>query len=134
MSISAKDFCRVVKDGDTVVARLANRDDATGCAPDWSQPQTFKLYVQRRNKAYKNRGIIHPVGEICVLAIMNSGWAEYSEESWDADFAVFITEEWRMEILSLNGEDVIPSKSPINIQAEMSAMQNSIIKNLRGIR
>jgi len=132
MSIAAKDFCRVVKHGDIAVVRLSNRDSACGCAPDWSLTQTVKLHVQRRERAYKERGVVHPAGEICVLAIQNGGWAEYREEDWEPDFALFITEEYRMEIQSLNGEDVIPAKPSINIQNEIVAMQKSILKNLKG--
>jgi hypothetical protein len=109
MTILAKDFLSIVKMGDFAVVRLATGDDASGQRPDWSLPQTVQLYVNKRVLPFKHRGVLHPIGEITNITMLNDNWAEYTGADWCPDFATFEKEEWRMEIQSLNGEDVIPA-------------------------
>jgi hypothetical protein len=111
MSVTAADFIKNVKTGDTAVVELATRDTEDGFAPDYRKPQTVILYVQRRTKAYKDRWGVHPAGELSNCTIQGGGWAEGGIDSWSEIFCEFQVENYRMHILSWNGDDVIPSQT-----------------------
>jgi len=107
MSILAKNFCNIVKNGDKAVIQLSTRDNFKGTAPAYEPQETVSLYVRRRNKEYKDRYGNHPIGEIVELTITNSEWAEYNQSDWCPEFSEFVKENYRVKILTLNDEIVI---------------------------
>lgn len=116
--IKANDFCKIVKHDDIAVVQLSTRDNAAGDGPDYGNPITIRLFVMKRSRPMKDRGKVHPVGEITELTIQNSGWASYSEEHWSADYAEFVAENYRMKVLALNGIPIEPGK-PVIIMDEL---------------
>jgi hypothetical protein len=125
MSISAQNFIREVKQGDTVLARFATRDNAAGDGPDFGPATNVQVYVMRRLKPLKSRGQIRPAGELVELTAQNFVWASHDEDSWSNDFATFATENYYMQILQLNGADVIPG-NPVDMQKERRLIQAAL--------
>lgn len=101
--MTASEFIKTVKHGDAAIVRFSTRDTADGLSPDWSTPTKIELYVQRREKASKG----YPKGQIVTITPIGINWAEYSEQAWCPSDLAFISENYRMEIQKLNGEDVI---------------------------
>lgn len=128
MDIVAGDFCRIVKHGDTAIVQLSTRDNAAGDGPDYSEPTKVQLYVVKRAKILNVRGKVHLAGEVVNLTLQNTGWAEYSEAHWCPDYAEFVSENYRMKVLALNGEAVIHEK-PIVIMDEVEKMLRQRIKD-----
>lgn len=100
--MKSTDLLTVVKHGDKALVRLATRDDASGTSPDWSKPRLVNLYVSRRTKPYRK----NPAGQLLMLTLTNESWAEYSPEAYSTQYATFIAEEFRMQILELNGDPI----------------------------
>lgn len=114
-SIMASNFLKLVADGDSLLVRRATRDNRNGDAPDWSDyggPHVIIAYVQRRTKAYKERGKIHPVGELLELTVKNGNWAGHSEQDFSKKHCTFNTENYYMEVIQWNGVDVKPDPDP----------------------
>lgn len=87
-----------------VLAKFATRDTEEGTSPDWSDPISVTLNVERRSvslKRAKYRGQF--AGDILLLNVEDFVWAEYGENDRNEGEYVnsFMTENFRMEILSL---------------------------------
>ena len=114
MNTTTAYFLENVKTGDTVIARFSTQDindPNIGWTPNWSNPQLVSVYVQRREKLYKERRngqtIIHPLGELVIFTVQNGCWAEHGIGDWCANDNSFMTENYRMEIKSWNGQNLI---------------------------
>jgi hypothetical protein len=88
-------------DGVKVIARFAKRDNEDGDAPDYGQPKTVTLIVQRREKTLKRGRQVYPAGQIVLIAVRDFGWAEYSEDDYSPEYNEFLCEEYRMKILEV---------------------------------
>lgn len=78
-----------------VIARFANRDNAAGTAPEWSEPRQVTLNVTLRAKDFKR----YKKGEILTLSVADFPWAEYGQYDYCGD-GEFLCEEYRMQIIS----------------------------------
>ncbi len=81
-----------LKDGQVVRARVgrAGRESV-----EWQEWKDYFLYVQRNKK-----------GEIVIITLHRSGWAEYSPDDYEPPtgyhpYGVFLAEDYYMEIEGL---------------------------------
>ena len=105
-TVNANDFIQNVKTGDVGIVEFSTRDNEDGTAPEFRKPQTITFYVERRTKAYKSGRRVYPAGEIAVITVDHGGWAEHRQDDWCPDFAVFLTENYRMHVLSWNNKEI----------------------------
>lgn len=86
------------------MVQFANRDNADGDGPDWSEPTHVTLYVRRRDKDLKHRGRIYKAGEIIELVPNEKSWATYQETDYCPEDKAFLAEEYRMRILEIEDQ------------------------------
>lgn len=90
-----------LNDGSKVQARFARRDTEDGCSPDWGEPKTVTLYVQKLEKDHGRGKNLRKAGTIVCLTVRDFPWAEYDEEDYAEEYNEFLAEEWRMQILEI---------------------------------
>ena len=84
-----------IQHGQKVLARQGLAG-ATGAV--WGLWRERELYVQRRDKAYKDRGIVHPVGELLMLTLQDVNCAEYGPDDYDLATDTWLVEDSYMQI------------------------------------
>jgi hypothetical protein len=68
-------------------------------APAWREWRTGTLYVRRRVKDLKERGrVVSRAGEIVELALVDAGWATYTERDYDPTYDVWLNEDYYLQL------------------------------------